>query len=64
MQLANDCRQNALVLLENVNENQEDKDRAASLAHSWLMLAILEDVIANWATEASLETLGTVTVLP
>jgi hypothetical protein len=64
MQFANDCRQKALVLLENVNKTQEDKDRAASLAHSWLMLAILEDVIANWATQASLDAPGAVIVLP
>jgi hypothetical protein len=49
MQFADDCRQKALALFETANEGQED------LAHTWLVIALMEDMITVWADQVSAE---------
>jgi hypothetical protein len=55
MQFADDCRQKALAHLETANEGQGDKDHAADLARTWLVIALIEDMITVWADQVSVE---------
>jgi hypothetical protein len=55
MQFADDCRHKALALLETANEGQEDKDQATDLARTWLVIALMEDMITVWADQVSAE---------
>jgi hypothetical protein len=54
MRFASDSRERAFVLLEMAQEHPRLKIQILYLAHQWLTLAIIEDVIATCPEEAAL----------
>jgi hypothetical protein len=55
MQFASDYRDHALVLMEVAKRHPASKEQALALAHSWLILATIEDQFTVVADQAEWE---------